>query len=119
MATEPKIQTTAAKPIIGAGSATVAKEKNPHRLRDTTANFLWTVIGLKDCEWTNKAVELLKEHGEQVKYIELNSEWQRRIVVEYSTRRIPAIFKGSGYFGSYDQLESYYKCSFISDSERF
>jgi glutaredoxin len=119
MAIEPKTQTTTAKPIIGAASATIAKEKNPHRLRDTTSNFLWTVVGLKDCEWTDKTVNLLKEHGEQVKYIELNAEWQRRIVVEYGTRRIPAIFKGSSYFGSYDVLENYYKCSFISDSERF
>jgi glutaredoxin len=111
------IEPAKVKPITQV--AAVQKEKNPLRLRDTTGNFLWTVVGLKDCEWSSKTVQLLRDHGEQVKYIELNAEWQRRLVVEYNTRRIPAIFKGSGYFGSYDVLESYYQCSFISDSERF
>jgi glutaredoxin len=92
---------------------------NPLRLRDTTSNHLWTVIGLSDCEWTNKAVELLKERGERYKYVELNAEWQRRLVIEHNTRRIPAVFRGSGYFGSFEVLEGYYKASFIADSERF
>jgi len=116
MAVEPKTipQKSAAAPVAAA-----KKESNPLRLRDTTANYLWTVVGMSDCPWTKKAMELLKEHGEQVKYIELNGEWQRRVVVEYSTRRIPAIFRGNLYIGSYDVLENYYKTSFIADSERF
>ena len=116
MAVEPKTipQKSAAAPVAAA-----KKESNPLRLRDTTSNYLWTVIGIHDCEWTKRALELLKERGEQVKYIELNAEWQRRLVVEYSTRRVPAVFRGSTYIGSYDVLENYYKCSFIADSERF
>lgn len=116
MAVEPKtiLQKATAAPV-----AAVKKETNPLRLRDTTSNYLWTVIGIHDCEWTKRALELLKERGEQVKYIELNAEWQRRLVVEYSTRRVPAVFRGSTYIGSYDVLENYYKCSFIADSERF
>lgn len=118
MATEPTKtttqKTTAEKP------ATVSDVQiNPLRVRDTTSNFLWTVVGMEDCPWTKKTVALLKEHGEQVKYVELNAEWQRRLVVEYATRRVPAIFRGNGYFGSYDVLDNYYRCSFISDSERF
>lgn len=117
MAVEPKttVQKTTAAPV----AAELKKEINSLRLRDTTANYLWTVVGMSDCPWTQKAMELLKEHGEQVKYIELNGEWQRRIVVEYSTRRVPAIFRGNLYIGSYDVLENYYKTSFIADSERF
>lgn len=113
MAVEPKVQPKSV------ASAEPVKEINPLRLRDTTSNFLWTVIGIKDCEWTQKAVKLLEARGEQFKYVELNAEWQRRLVVEYNTRRIPAVFKGSGFFGGYDVLENYYKCSFIADSERF
>lgn len=116
MAIEPKTtvqKTTAAK------EAAVEKHTNPLRIRDTTANYVWTVVGLHDCEWTKKTMELFKEHGEQVKYIELNSEWQRRIVVDYSTRRIPAVFRGNMYMGSYDVMENYYKASFIADIERF
>lgn len=116
MATEPKLTP---QKITATTSAAVKKEVNPLRLRDTTANYLWTVVGMSDCEWTQKAMQLLKDHGEQVKYIELNGEWQRRIVVEYSTRRIPAVFRGNLYIGSYDVLENYYKASFIADSERF
>ena len=33
---------------------------------------------MEDCPWTKKTVALLKEHGEQVKYVELNAEWQRQ-----------------------------------------
>jgi glutaredoxin len=116
MTIEPK---TVPQKTIAATSAAVKKEINPLRLRDTTANYLWTVVGMSDCEWTQKAMQLLKDHGEQIKYIELNGEWQRRIVVEYGTRRVPAVFRGNMYIGSYDVLEDYYKASFISDSERF
>lgn len=116
MALEPK--TTPVK-VTAAKVAADDKKINPLRLKDTTSNFLWTVIGLQDCEWSKKAVDILKEHDEQFKYIELNAEWQRRLVVDYSTRRVPAVFKGNLYIGSYDVLESYYKASFIADSERF
>lgn len=92
-------------------------EKKETRIRDTDNTVLWTVIGLPYCEWTDKAVELLKEHKEQVKLVKLNAEWQRRLIVEFNTRRSPAIFKGATYFGSYDALESYYKCNFFSDKE--
>lgn len=100
-------------------TSTVSKvvEKKETRIRDTDNSVLWTVIGLADCEWTNKAVELLKEHKEQVKLVKLNAEWQRRLIVEFNTRRSPAVFKGATYFGSYDSLENYYKCNFFSDKE--
>ena len=116
MAVEPKIipqKATAATPVAA------EKKINPLRIRDTTSNFIWTVIGLSDCEWSKKAIEALSSRGEQYKYIELNAEWQRKLVVEYNTRRVPAIFKGAAYIGSYDTLENYYKASFIADSERF
>lgn len=92
-------------------------QKTETRLRDTDNTVLWTVLGLTDCEWSKKAVELLKEHKEQVKVISINAEWQRRLIVEFGTKRSPAIFKGATYFGSYDALESYYKCNFFSDKE--
>lgn len=118
--TKPLSATKAAlEPTSSSVSAAKTAPVNPLRLRDTTSNYLWTIIGLSDCEWTTRAVELLKERGENYKYIELNSEWQRRLVVEHNTRRIPAIFRGAGYIGSYDVIENYYKASFIADSERF
>jgi glutaredoxin len=95
----------------------VQKQLEEKRLRDTDNTSLWTVIALKDCEWSKKAVELLTEHKEQVKVINLNTEWQRRLVVEFNCRRSPAIFRGATYIGSYDALENYYKCSFFTDHE--
>jgi len=92
-------------------------QKNETRLRDTDNPVVWTVIGLVNCEWTKKAVDMLTEHKEQIKVINMNAEWQRRLIVEFGTRRSPAIFKGASYFGSYDALESYYKCNFFSDKE--
>jgi glutaredoxin len=121
MTTTPTVSPAKATNISTKTSSIVEATKpvNPLRIRDTTSNHLWTVIGIENCEWTAKAVKLLRDRGENTKYIELNAEWQRRLVVEYNTRRIPAVFKGSGYFGSYDVLENYYKSSFIADSERF
>ena len=100
-----------------ASRITKPEEKKEIRLRDTDNSATWTVIGLTDCEWSKKAVDLLKNHKEQVKTVELNAQWQRRLIVEFNTRRSPAIFKGAVYFGSYDALESYYKCNFFSDKE--
>jgi glutaredoxin len=105
--------------IVEPTKAVQIEKPNPLRVRDTTANSLWTVIGMKDCTWSAKAMELLKEHNENCKYIELNAEWQRRLTVEYSTRRLPAIFRGAALVGSFDFLDNYYKCSFMADSERF
>jgi glutaredoxin len=92
-------------------------EINETRLRDTDNAVLWTIVGLKDCEWTKKTTDLLTSKKEQFKLIYINAEWQRRLVVEFGCRRSPAIFKGPTYFGSYDALENYYKCSFFSDHE--
>ena len=89
------------------------------RIKDTDRNFTWTVIGLQDCEWTTKALKLLENRQETIKFIPLTPEWQRRIIVEQNTRRLPAIFKNHAFFGGYDALEAYYKCSFFSDSESF
>jgi glutaredoxin len=98
-------------------SKIVKEEINEKRLRDTDNPVLWTIIALKDCEWTKKTTDLLTSKKEQFKLVHINAEWQRRLVVEFNCRRSPAIFKGSTYFGSYDALENYYKCSFFSDHE--
>jgi glutaredoxin len=92
-------------------------EINEKRLRDTDNTVLWTIVALKDCEWTKKTTDLLTSKKEQFKLVYINAEWQRRLVVEFNCRRSPAIFKGPTYFGSYDALENYYKCSFFSDHE--
>lgn len=107
-----KITTATAKP-----TGVVEKLINEKRLRDTDNTVMWTVVGLPDCEWAQKSINLLSAHKEQVKLIIMNAEWQRRLVVEFGTRRSPAIFKGATYFGSHDALENYYKCNFFSDHE--
>jgi glutaredoxin len=90
---------------------------DPKRLRDTDNAAVWTVIGLKNCPWTLKAVELLKEHGEEVKHLVMTKEWHRRLLIEFNCKRSPAVFKGAQYFGSYTEIENYYKCWFFSDNE--
>lgn len=90
-----------------------------NRLKDVDNNYIWTVIGVPNCPWTAKAIQLLQEHKENYKVITMTPEWQRRVIVEHNTRRSPAIFKNHAYIGSYDSLENYYKCSFFSDSESF
>jgi glutaredoxin len=100
---------------------TVVAEKpvNKFRLKDNFENYNWTVIGLADCEWTNKAIETLKNHEEKHKLILLNEEWRRRLVVEFGTRQVPAIFRNAKYIGNYSALQAYYSGSFLDDSERF
>lgn len=110
-ATEVKVDV--AKPV-----ETKSTDSTPEkRLRETDNVAIWTVMGLEGCPWTAKAVELLKDHKENYKVVFINSEWQRKLVVQYSCRRSPAIFRGVQYLGSYADLENYYKCWFFSDSE--
>lgn len=100
---------------------TVVAEKpiNKFRLKDNFENYSWTVIGLVDCDWTTKAIDMLKEHDEKYKFIPLNEEWRRRLVVEFATRQVPAIFRNAKYIGNYSALAAYYSGSFLDDSERF
>ncbi len=113
--------TIKANATISTTTATTSavKEIPLKRLKDTDSNITWTVIGLPDCPWTEKALNDLKAHKENIKFIPLTPEWQRRIIVEQNTRRLPAIFRNHAFFGGYDALESYYKASFFSDSESF
>lgn len=108
---------TETKSIAKQVTSEATKELPETRLRDTDANKAWTVITIPDCEWSKKAVQLLKDHKETYKEINMSHEWFRRLVVEYEVRRLPAVFQGNAYFGSYAELENYYKCSFVSSKE--
>ena len=74
-----------------------------------------TIIGVKNCPWTEKAIKLLNEVQQPYKYVELNAAWQRTLLITHNTKRIPAIFIGNKYFGSYAELSNYLSASFISD----
>lgn len=96
---------------------TAMQDRPEQRIRDTDNNNAWTVIVIDDCEWCTKTVKMLEEHKENFKTVKLSHEWFRRLVVEYEVRRLPALFLGNAYFGSYSDLENYYKCSFVSSKE--
>jgi hypothetical protein len=104
--------TVAAKPVV-------KQEIKEERLRNVDDDALWTIIGIEGCPWTEKAVNLFKEHKENFKHVLMNPEWQRRLIVQYNTKKSPAIFRGAAYFGSYGELENYYKCWFFSEREQF
>lgn len=109
--------TTAAATAVAAPTKPSTPTLPEKRLREVDNVAIWTVLGLKDCPWTEKAVALLKEHNENCKHVPITREWQRKLIVEYNCRRSPAIFRGVQYIGSYADLENYYKCWFFSDSE--
>lgn len=111
------IPKTITKPLPNTEAKKV--EKPETRIRDTDSKNAWTVIAIDDCEWCDKTIKLLEEHKETFRVNKLNHEWFRRLVVEYEVRRLPAIFLGNAYFGSYAELENYYKCSFVSSKEVF
>lgn len=113
---------TKPKPTTARTTATAKKTETKtapdNRLKDVDSELLWTVVGLPDCEWTSKAISLLKAHKETYKRVDLNMEWQRRLVVEFNTRKSPAIFRGASFFGSYADLENHYKATFFSAHEK-
>jgi len=115
MDTKANVSTVASSATPAPKEASIKTPDN--RLRETDNIAVWTVIGLQGCPWTSKAVELLKSRKETYKLVFLNTDWQRKLVVEYNCRRSPAIFRGVQYIGSYGELENYYKCWFFSDSE--
>lgn len=93
--------------------------ENQKRVRNIDDARAWTVIGIKGCPWTEKAMALLKSKGETFRYVELNTQWQRTLIVSYNFRKSPAIMLGPTLFGSYAELENHYKCWYFSDKEKF
>lgn len=107
------------KPEVKQPELTKEPEVNEARIRNIDANYSWAIIGMKDCEYTKKAVELLKSRNEKFLYQEINTEWQIKLTVNYGVNRLPAIFRGSTYFGGLPELENYYRASFFSSMETF
>lgn len=95
----------------------ITKPANEKRIRDTDYKHGWTIIGLDNCQWSKAAIRLMEEHGENFAYKKIDAMWHRKLSIEFRTKRLPAIFKGSQYFGDFAALENYYKCSFVSDTE--
>jgi hypothetical protein len=118
---------TTASPTANTASKTtttlVAKKEekpvNKYRLKDHHADYLWTIIGLDDCPWTQKALALLKEHDANVNYVKLNRQWHARMGGEFNTRQIPLVLRGPHYIGNYSTIVSYFSGSFVHESERF
>jgi len=89
------------------------------RIRDTDSNYSWTVIGMSDCQFTKEAVQILKDHKERYKYIPINMDWQRKLAINYNTKRLPAVFQGTDYIGCISELRSYFDATFFSEAEEF
>ena len=86
--------------------------------KDTYADTSWTVIGRDICPYTTKAVQLLKSRDENVKYIPLNMDWRNKLARNYPTvNRVPIIYRGSRYFGSYGELKMFFEASFFNHGE--
>lgn len=89
------------------------------RLRDTDADIFWTVVQIPGCPYATQAVELLESRGEKYKVVNMDTFWQRKLIVDVGTKRTPAIYKFSNYFGGLYELQAYYAATFFTDSEQF
>lgn len=75
----------------------------------------WELYTQENCYWTEQALELLKKHGEKsvvVRPVDRNFYQQH---ASKGRNYTPLIFKNGSVFGSYGELESYYKKTFYGD----
>lgn len=91
----------------------------PNRQKDIDDDRIWLVIGLENCPWTAKTKKLLDDVGQSYQYININAAWHRKLLLDYSTKRLPAVFAGRHLIGSYAEVNNYFMCSFVSDKELF
>lgn len=107
-------------PVAQALAAGKKQDKREEkRIRDTDDTRVWTVIGIPGCPWLEKTKALLDEVGQPYVVNNINAMWQRRLLLDYHTKRTPAIFAGSQLLGSYTDIVNYFSCSFFSDKELF
>lgn len=97
----------------------VEVKANPKTLKDTTKNHRWEMLGQTQCVYTQGAIRLLKYHGESfdeekdIKYIDTpNTAWKEKLF-SFGASYTPLIFRDGKVFGSYGELETYYKRTFV------
>ena len=102
-------------------NTTIVEEKTllPNRQKDIDDDRIWLVIGLENCPWTDKTKKILDEVGQSYQYININAAWHRKLLLDYNTKRLPAVFAGRQLIGSYAEVNNYFMCSFVSDKELF
>ena len=108
-----KEEEKAEKPVFGLSEQDTSRIKNDWELRDKNSNWQWTIFVRDDCEYSQKAIQILREHepAQNIAIKKLNNI-QTQDYISRGWNFTPLIFRNGNMFGSLPELENYYKRNF-------
>lgn len=83
-------------------------------LKDNSKKVVWSMVSIPNCDWSQKALDLLREHGEQHIHHQTHSESSAQEAIGKGLNYSPCIYKNGKLLGSYKELESYYSRNYFS-----
>lgn len=83
-------------------------------LKDNSKKIVWSIVSIPNCDWSQKAVELLREKGEEHIHHQTHSESSAQEAIAKGLNYSPCIYQNGKLLGSYKELESYYSRNYFS-----
>jgi len=102
------------KPIAVKKEAIPSPPKPASWLKDNSKKIVWSMVSVPNCDWSQKALELLRKHGEQHIHHQTHSESSAQEAIGKGLNYSPCIYQNGKLLGSYKELESYYSRNYFS-----
>lgn len=83
-------------------------------LKDNSKKVVWSMVSIPNCDWSQKALQLLREHGEEHIHHQTHSESTAQEAISKGLNYSPCIYMNGKLLGSYKELESYYSRNYFS-----
>jgi len=112
------VSTTNTSGSVVSSDNTIKEESKFNRptswLKDNSKKIVWSIVSIPNCDWTQKALELLREHGEEHIHHQTHSESTAQEAITKGINYSPCIYQNGKLIGSYKELESYYSRNYFS-----
>ena len=103
------------KPIPVKKEETIPSPPKPASwLKDNSKKVVWSMVSIPNCDWSQKALQLLKEHGEEHIHHQTHSESTAQEAISKGLNYSPCIYMNGKLLGSYKELEGYYSRNYFS-----
>tara|TARA_B100000497_G_scaffold61366_1_gene69667 strand:+ start:2761 stop:3147 length:387 start_codon:yes stop_codon:yes gene_type:complete len=103
------------KPISVQKEETIPSPPKPASwLKDNSKKVVWSMVSIPNCDWSQKALQLLREHGEEHIHHQTHSESTAQEAISKGLNYSPCIYMNGKLLGSYKELESYYSRNYFS-----
>tara|TARA_Y100000389_G_scaffold60372_1_gene56551 strand:- start:12902 stop:13288 length:387 start_codon:yes stop_codon:yes gene_type:complete len=103
------------KPISVQKEETIPSPPKPASwLKDNSKKVVWSMVSIPNCDWSQKALQLLRKHGEEHIHHQTHSESTAQEAISKGLNYSPCIYMNGKLLGSYKELESYYSRNYFS-----